>query len=319
MLMLPLLAGLLAGVGAMVAAQPLPRDGLDDDRISRILSHGPWPQPWLPDRSSPVAGRPAAIDFGRRLFFDARMSPSGRISCSSCHRPELAWSDGRPLGIGLKPGTRNTPGLLDVRDRRRLGWTGAGATLWLQSLRPLLDATEMGSSAQHVKSHIESQPELAAAYAELFGRAIAGTDAETASTDAAKALAAYQETIVSGRTAFDDFRNALVASDRSAAASYPPAALRGLAVFIGAGGCRTCHAGPGFTDDSVRDVGLGLRMRVPTLRNVARTAPYMHDGAQATLADAIGAHAEFPGNSGRALTNHEVADLAAFLGTLSQR
>src|SRR5262249_31120974 len=173
-------------------------------------------------------------------------SPSGRFSCSNCHRPERGWTDGRPRGIGLQPGWRNTPSLFNVRLNRWFGWSGAGDSLWAQSLRPILDANEMGSSAEHVRTHIASDEELARAYQIAFGRPIGDTEPEAALADAAKALAAYQETIVSGRTAFDAFRDALSTGDTSAAAQYPLPALRGLTIFIGKGGCSSCHAGPSF-------------------------------------------------------------------------
>jgi len=350
-----------------VAQTPLTgHDAFDDTQIQRIMTHGPWPQPWRPDRSNRVSGQTAAIDFGRQLFFDARLSPSGQVSCSSCHRPERAWSDGRPHGIGLKPGWRNTPSLYNVRLNRWFGWSGASDSLWAQGLRPLLDTGEMGSSAQHMKSYLGSHQELAGAYAAVFGRPVAATDAEIVLVDVAKALAAFQETIVSSRTVFDDFRDALAMGDRTAAAAYPRAAQRGLALFIGEGGCSECHSGPAFTNDAFHDVGrtvdgsaspvdAGRRdgvarllaspynlagrfnddparvvtwsvdslkqmsgiergFRVPSLRNLTRTAPYMHDGSLATLPEAVRSHA----NASRALADNEIADLVGFLVTLSQ-
>ena len=224
-------------------AQPL-----TGEQISRMLQHGPWPAAWQPDPSNRVSGRADAAALGRRLFFDARLSPSGRVSCSSCHRPERSWSDGRPRGIGLRAGQRNTPALTDVRLNRWFGWSGAGDSLWGQSLRPILDPNEMGSSAAHVKAYLGSHAELSEAYAAVFGRLVARTEAQEVLIDAGKALAAFQETIVSGRTPFDAFRDALGSNDLDGQSRYPAAARRGLVLFIGAAGCRTCHSGPAFTD-----------------------------------------------------------------------
>jgi cytochrome c peroxidase len=248
--------GGLTACAAVAAAQdpPTTLGAFSDDQVRAILAHGPWPPAWQRDPSNRVSGQMPAVDLGRQLFFDARLSPSGRISCSSCHRPERSWSDGRPLGIGLRPSRRNTPSLYDVRLNRWFGWGGGGDSLWGQTLRPLLDADEMGSSAAHVKQYLTSNAELASAYRAAFGREASSVGAEDALVDAAKALAAYQETIVSGRTAFDAFRDALQAGDRAAAQQYPVAALRGLAVFTGSGGCSTCHAGPAFTDGSFREI-----------------------------------------------------------------
>ena len=364
----------LSACAAIAAAQDPPTTGLgafSDAQIGAILAHGPWPPVWQRDPSNRVSGQTPAVDLGRQLFFDARLSPSGRISCSSCHRPERSWSDGRPLGMGLRPSRRNTPSLYDVRLNRWFGWAGGGDSLWGQTLRPLLDADEMGSSAAHVKQYFASSAELATAYRSAFGREASSVGAVDALVDAAKALAAYQETIVSGRTAFDAFRDALQTGDRAAAQRYPVAALRGLAVFIGSGGCSTCHAGPAFTDGSFREVAgtcgdragktageqgdagrpadaarllaspynlagrfnddprrtvpwrpedlagastSPVSFRVPSLRNVARTGPYLHDGSCASLIDAVRSHA----TGASPLADQEVSDLASFLETLTE-
>ncbi len=361
---------LLLGGSKVAAAQDQPRGqlGLSDTEISRVLQHGPWPQPWQPDISNRVSGKAEAIDLGRRLFFDAGMSPTGQVSCSSCHRPERMWTDGRRVGRGLAEGRRNTPSLFDGRLQRWFGWGGGTDSLWAQSVRPLLDTREMGSSAAHVKSYLGSHAELSAAYAAAFGRPIDKVDDETVLIDAAKALAAFQETITSGRTPFDVFRDSLAAGDMSAAAvadvAYPARARRGLALFVGAGGCSACHAGPTFSDGSFRRLekqrstrqddgrkGDTAKMlaspynlegafnddptraafwradpavsspapelvgafRVPPLRNVAQTAPYLHDGSRANLKAVLARHA--PGRE--PLSAKEADDLIGFLETLS--
>jgi cytochrome c peroxidase len=367
--------GSLSACGAFAIAEDLPATKdlavFNDDQIGPTLAHGPWPPVWQRDSSNRVSGQTSAIDLGRQLFFDARLSPSGRISCSSCHRPERSWSDGRPRGVGLRTSRRNTPSLYDVRLNRWFGWGGGGDSLWGQTLRPLLDADEMGSNAGHVKRYFASNAELASAYRAAFGREASSVGDDDALVDAAKALAAYQETIVSGRTAFDAFRDALQTGDRAAAQRYPVAAQRGLAVFIGSGGCSTCHAGPTFTDGSFReiagtcadkasktagedgDVGRPAdaarllaspynlagpfnddpkrtvpwqakdlagastspaSFRVPSLRNVARTGPYLHDGSCTSLIDAVRSHTSGAG----ALADQDVNDLASFLETLAE-
>jgi cytochrome c peroxidase len=329
-----------------------------DEQRARILAHGPWPQDWRPDPSNRVSGQAAAIDLGRRLFFDAGLSPSGRFSCSSCHRPERGWTDGRPQGIGLQPGRRNTPSLFNVRLNRWFGWSGAGDSLWAQSLRPLLDASEMGSNAKHVRDHVAGSRELADAYRAVFARSASATEAEDVLVDTGKALAAYEETIVSGRTSFDAFRDALQAGNRTAVSGYPLTAQRGLRLFVGVAGCSGCHAGPAFSDGAFHaldggdtDIGrpdgiarllaspYNLRgrfnddpargvewdagqlkrlsedtgFRTPPLRNLTSTAPYLHDGSAADLAEAIRRH----GKLAFGLSQPEVADLVAFLETLS--
>ncbi len=367
--------------GAMTLAQaqsaPQPTPSVPDFtpvQIQMILSLGPWPAPWTPDPSNRVSGHPDAVAFGRNLFFDARLSGQGTHSCSSCHRPEMAWQDGKPVGEGLAPGRRNTPSLFNVRYRRWFGWDGAADSLWAQSIRPILDPREMGASAEHVRKHIAGNAELAEAYLGIFKRAAATTPAEDVLVDAAKALAAYQETLVSPRTPFDDFRDALERGDEEAVSRYPVAAQRGLKLFVWTARCARCHAGPTLSSDTFHGTsapsfgagrpgplpvdrgraegierwsgspytlhGLfndrtampprrsfaiiakpasGGAFRVPSLRHVKATAPYLHNGSLATLDRAVAhRYRTIPHKSWhRALAPNEIADLVAFLETLS--
>jgi cytochrome c peroxidase len=151
--------------------------------------------------------------------------------------------------------------------------------------------------AQVIRAHYADD------YRRAFGRDVP-LDDRTAMEDTGKALAVFQETLLSGRTPFDDFRDALERGD--AAARYPEEAQRGLALFVGKGNCSVCHAGRRFTSEA-RVAGI----RIPALREVARTAPYMHDGRQATLRDALRGH-------GPVLTRLETSDLVAFLESLSE-
>lgn len=284
-----------------------------------ILQHGPWPPPWVADPSNPVSGDENAAALGRLLFFDARLSPSGRVACSSCHRPERGWSDGRPKGKGVGTSRHNTPTLLDVRLNRRFGWTGAGDNLWRQSIRPILDPVEMGSSASHVRDHLSRNQSLAILYRKVFGDDPGATDEQEILRKAGMALAAYQETITSRRTPFDDLRDALAAGDDAGVKRYPERAMRGLVLFVGAAGCAACHSGPAFSDGSLHNIGSTAKgqtrhqaYRTPTLRGLLLTGPYLHHGARSTLAGAIRAHLASP-----RLDRRQIADLLAFLATLS--
>jgi cytochrome c peroxidase len=348
-------------IAVAVCSNAVPGQGSDRAAAERdrIVALGPWPPAITTDPSNRVSGQPAAIGLGRRLFFDAALSPSGRVACSSCHRPERAWTDGRARGVGLQVGHLNTPSLYNVSGLTWLGWGGAGDSLWAQSVRPLLDPREMGASASHVQSYLGSHPELGAAYAAAFGRGPHVVDPQTALVDAAKALAAYQETFLSPRTAFDAYRDALAAGDAAGMSAYPAAARRGLSLFIGKGGCATCHDGSTFGGNAFADIGrrsspgtsrargvadvlaspysLSSRhndapqqrgrqgthvlmtaagderaLRVPPLRNAARTAPWLHDGTATTLSAAIRAHRQ-----ARTLRADEIGDLVRFLETLS--
>ena len=244
----------------------------DTDR-ERILSHGPWPQ----NISSADA---KTVALGERLFFDPALSGTGSILCATCHIPYKSFQDGRARAFGLELVDRNTPSLLNVGFYRRFGWDGARDSLAKQSVRPLLEPREMRSSPAHV----------AAVARRKYGM---NGDDEAVLGEVGKALAAFQETLISGRTPFDDFRDGRIAG-------YPEAARRGLRVFVAE--CSSCHAGPQFTNSTVVD-----GFRVPGLRNVALTGPYMHDGRIATLEEAA---AHTGSKSGQ--------DLAAFLRTLTE-
>lgn len=349
--------------------------------IRAIVRHGPWPQPVLPDPSNRVSGDARAIALGQRLFFDPRLSANGKIACATCHVPEKAWTDERKQAIGLAALDRNTPSVMNAALLRWFSWDGGADSLWAQALRALLHPNEMGARAPAVASLVRSDAELACRYAAAFGVAPAMRAEQDVLVDAAKAVAAFVATRVSGRTPFDDFRDALARGDRAAAARYPATAQRGLRIFIGKGNCSLCHFGASFTNSEFHDVGVpfmvapgrvdagryeGIKrvqadpfnllgahnddrsggaamktrhvelqqtafgqFKTPSLRNVALTAPYMHDGRLATLRDVVQHYSEL--NLERLhlhgesllrplkLTPRESDDLVAFLETLSDR
>jgi cytochrome c peroxidase len=366
----------------LLAARPAaPAPGLLDFTPAEralVASHGPWPPAPTPDPSNRVDGQPAAVGFGRLLFFEPALSADGRLSCASCHVPERAFQDGQRVARGRVAGLRNTPSLLDAAQHRWLGWDGAHDALWAASLAPLVARREMAASPAHIAATLRRSPRLAAGYRAAFG-AEPGPDDERVLVDLAKALAAFQATLVSERTPFDDFRDALLRGDQAAAARYPLAAQRGLRLFVGEGRCNVCHAGPAFTNSEFADVGVpffvpggvdagrheGLsrlraspynrlgphndaggadpravttrhvvpqhrnfgEFRVPGLRQLVHTAPYMHDGSLATVEDVVRHYSEL--NEERLHTDGERilralrlgpeqgADLAAFLRSLS--
>ncbi len=373
------LALVLATAGRLAAESDGPVSFSDEVRAA-ILAHGPWPPPFTPDPSNRVSGHPGAIALGRRLFADTRLSRDGDKACTTCHDPARHFADGRDRSVGIVRGDRNAIALANLRLNRWFGWSGAADNLWAQSLRPIRDAGELGASAELVRARLSGDAAIASAYADVFGSRLAADAPETALVNLAKALAAYQETITTPRTPFDDFRDALEAGDRQAMARYPAAAQRGLVLFVGKGRCAACHFGPNFTNGEFDDVGVpyfaapgrvdpgryaGIALlraspfnllgpynddptrstaaptrhvepqhrnwgefRVPSLRNVANTAPYMHNGSLATLADVVRHYSEVDeerlhGDDGtrlvRALrlTAQEASDLITFLETLS--
>jgi cytochrome c peroxidase len=277
---------------------------LSVEEKARLLAHGPWPPAPRRDATNRVSQKPEAIALGERLFYEPRLSGTGSVLCASCHEPFRHFQDARARGFGLEALERNTLSLVNVAQYRRYGWDGAHDSLWSQSIRPLLQPREMRSTPAQVAALIRSR--YAADYKRAFGASVPADDREVLA-DVGKALAAFQESLVSGRTPFDDFRDALERGDAAAAARYPLAAQRGAALFVGKAGCSGCHAGPQFTR-SQDDRGF----RVPGLRNVELTAPYMHDGSRATLEGVVRHHGAVK------LTSGERDDLVAFLRSLSE-
>ena len=349
---------------------------------ARIVSHGPWPPAPAKDSANRAEGRQAAVTWGRQLFFDPRLSASGRVSCATCHQPARAFQDGRSTAHALadgKPGPRNTPSLLDAAQHRWLGWDGAHDSLWAASLAPLLSDSEMAQTTTGLAARVRADALLSRRYRTTFGRAVPADD-DLVLVDVAKALAAYQATLQSPRTAFDAFRDALLRGDTRATGRYSAAAQRGLRLFIGDARCSVCHAGPAFTNGEFADIGVpffvsggvdhgrhgGLlklqssrmtrlgpyndagvedpravstrhvlieprhfgEFRVPGLRQLMHTAPYMHNGSLHTLDDVVRHYSELNEERLHAdgerilrplkLTPAQAADLAAFLRSLSR-
>jgi cytochrome c peroxidase len=221
------------------------------------------------------------IELGRRLFTDRRLSRDGAIACVSCHDPARAFSDGRATAVGVfgRIGRRNAPAIVNRGYGRGFFWDARVNTLEEQVLRPIQDPNEMDEPVDDAAARV-------------------GLDRTTLS----QALSSYVRSILSGDAPYDRYIN----GDRSA---LSPEQQAGLQIFRGKGNCTACHVGPNFSDERLHDTGVawspaagqftdegrsiitgkpddrGL-FKTPTLREVARTAPYMHDGSLATL-DAV--------------------------------
>jgi cytochrome c peroxidase len=367
---------LLALSGAHAFAEPAVQ--FTAEELARIVAHGPWPPPTTRDPSNRVSGEPYAIDLGRRLFFDPRFSPNGYVACVACHQPDRAFTDTLARAHALAPVDRNAQSLANLRLQRWYGWGGTSDSLWMATLRPILDPRELGSNAQVVAHGMRTGDTMACRYRLAFNRPVPDDD-QLVLVDVAKALAAFQETLTTGRTAFDEFRDALARGDTAGQARYPEAAKRGLRIFVGRGNCTVCHSGPNFSNGEFHDNGVpffirpgvvdpgrheGIRnvraspfnllgqysddksrataqatrhvqlehrnwgeFRTPSLRNVAVTAPYMHDGRFPTLRDVLRHYSELDEDRLHAdgerilrrlnLGPSEINDLLAFLATLT--
>jgi cytochrome c peroxidase len=346
---------------------------------AQIMAHGPWPPAPRQDASNRVETQTIVAQWGASLFFDRRLSGNGQLSCASCHQPNRAFQDGLTTAVGRLNGIRNTPSLLDGAQARWLGWGGTHDSLWSASLTPLLTEGEMHQTVRSLSQRLRDTPELANGYRAAFQQEPPADDA-TLAVDVAKALAAYQATLVSPRNTFDNFRDALARGDTQAAATYPLPAQRGLRLFIGEGRCTVCHAGPRFSNGEFGDIGIpffvpggvdagryyGLQQllrsdynrlgrfndagaqdpravgtrhvileprhfgefKVPGLRQLTQTAPYMHNGSLPSIEAVVQHYSEFNEDRLHAdgerilrplhLSAEQAADLAAFLRSLSR-
>ncbi len=193
----------------------------------------------------------AKIELGRELFFDARLSADGKISCASCHDPKLAFTDGKKVseGINGRRGLRNSPTILNAMFNSGQFWDGRAASLEAQALLPLVDPDEMGNpSLDEVVARINGLPEYRQKFQEVFNGPVT-------TESLAKAIAAFERTLVSGNSPFDRF----FAGDRTAISE---AAQRGFFLFRGKGRCTICHtfnqSFPFFSDQNFRNTGASV-------------------------------------------------------------
>jgi cytochrome c peroxidase len=288
------------------------------------------PVPWPAD--NPYSA--AKADLGRYLFFDARLSVDGNVSCATCHPPGHAFAGGDPppVGVTMKPLPRRAPTIIN----RAYGLTqfldGRAATLEAQAGGPIANPDEMGSSQQAAADTVAKID----GYRPLFQKAFG--DPQVTFDRIAKAIATFERTVLSGNSAYDRY----TAGDKKALSAQ---ARRGLTIFQRSGECNECHNGPNFTNEKFASLGIGPeqnppdlglagitkkrrdegKFKVPTLREVARTGPYMHDGRYKTLDDVLEFYRKGgqPGPhldsriAGFFLDAPAKADLKAFLESLS--
>jgi cytochrome c peroxidase len=336
-----------------------------DERIPLGLPEDTWKY-YVP-RNNPME-RPK-IELGRKLFSDKRLSADGTVSCETCHKEELGFTDGRSVAEGIKgrTGTRNSMSLFNVIFNPSQFWDGRSDTLEEQAIQPLINPLEMGNASHdQVVRRLRSIDEYYRDFEQVFG-------GEITAVRIGMALAAFERTLLSADSPFDRF----FAGDASAISD---SARRGFAVFRGRGRCSRCHSfneqRPFFTDFMYHNTGVAAnhpafetlarsaaaatesdqakelidRMakvdggqelgrvlssyllfdigayRTPSLRNIAITSPYFHDGSAKTLADVV----RFYNGGGRTnpnleeelhplgLTDEEQRDLVTFLESLTE-
>jgi len=272
----------------------------------------------------------AKSELGRTLFFDPILSGSKVRSCSTCHNPGLSWADGQPRAIGEKQLPLRAPTLLNVAWTPKLGWDGHFRDLESVAIGPLTSPGNMSLPEKTMIDRLSAIPGYVSAFDAAFGKG------EITRRKVELALATFERSIVSDKAPFDRW----IGGDQTA---INAAAKRGFDLFNGKANCAACHSGWAFTDASFHDIGvaknddvgrgrlfpssvkLKYAFKTPTLRDVARRGPYMHDGSLATLEDVIDLYnrggVDRPSRDDLIgqlnLLQSDKADLIAFLDTLN--
>lgn len=289
--------------------------------------------------TNPLADDPQAAAWGRKLFYDADLSPSGEVSCATCHDPAKHFTDGKVLSEGVGTTARHTPTIQGSQQGPWFFWDGRADSLWAQADGPITDPKEMGSSPAHVVAHVRrAYPEEARA----FG---AGPDVDDtqAYVRVLQAIEAFERLALPAEAPFDRYVDAVLEGDPGGGGHLSDEAVEGLRLFLGEAQCVACHHGPMLTDRAFHNLGLpqpgsldmgrtvgarqvlaspwrcggpytpeGVRceelrfldpdfedfqaaFKTPTLRSVAETAPYMHDGSLPNLDAVLTFYSELPG------------------------
>lgn len=273
---------------------------------------------------------PAKVDLGKQLFEDARLSGDESLACASCHPREMGYAEAVPFSPGGdgKPMPRHTPTLLNAVYYRYVNWDGKFASVPQLVLAVMANPRNMNMQDESVLvARLESVPAYRAEFRDVFG-------GPPTKLRVAQALDAYVRRLTTPNSPFDRY----AAGDKSA---LTDAQKRGLELFVGKADCTMCHRGPNFEDDQFHALGVKSddpgrfkvtgaeadrnAFKTPTIRNVARTAPYMHDGSLATLREVVDFY-NAGGGEGQPksvllrrlnLTEQEKSDLVAFLESLT--
>ena len=239
---------------------------------------------------------PEKIALGQQLYFDPRLSVDNSVSCADCHSPAKGFSNGEQFATGVKgqKGGRNSPTVLNTGYQKFQFWDGRAGTLEEQALGPIQNPIEMALSLPELEKKLNGIK----GYREQFKKVFSADTIKSA--DVARAIAAYERTCISANSPYDKFK----AGDEKALSA---AAKRGMDLFFGKANCSACHAAPNFTDNGFHNIGVGMdkpnpdigreevskllgdrgSFKTPTLRDIARSGPYMHDGSLKTLEEVI--------------------------------
>lgn len=285
-------AGVWAGAMVLVAIKTglaPPISAGEADKLPAIPTG--LPSLTIPD-DNPMA--PEKVELGKMLYFDTRLSRDGKVSCATCHDPKMAWAEREPTSTGIdrQVGGRNAPSVINAAYATEQFWDGRAKSLEEQALGPIQNPIEMGHKLPAMIQDLSKVSAYQERFKKVFGT---GVTAE----GVAKAIAAFERTVLSGDSPYDRFQ----AGDATALSESQK---KGLKLFEDAG-CSSCHAPPLFSTWRYYNAGVGMdkpkpdpgrkavtnedadwgKFRVPALREVANTAPYFHDGSVAKLEDAV--------------------------------
>ena len=290
----------VARFGCLLAlAIPLGMIGFGSTAAADFASGNAFSVPLGLDSPLPVPAdnplTPEKVALGGRLFFDPALSRSRSVSCSSCHLAGHGFggNSSLPVGIDGRIGRRNAPTLLNRAYGESLFWDGRAATLEIQALQPIQNPAEMGIRLEELLQRLGGDAEYRRAFKAAFQDGIS-------TQNVARALASFQRTLLTGNSAVDRFRHGDVTA-------LSDSSRHGLWLFESRGLCWKCHSGRNFTDEKLHNTGVGwgrtpgdfgrfevtgkeedrARFKTPTLRDVAKTAPYMHDGSLAALREVV--------------------------------
>lgn len=325
------LVGLIALASIGQEKPRLPRDTLPAKLALTDVPLGLESRRPVPD-DNPLTE--AKVQLGRRLFFDPLLSVNQTVACATCHDPAHGFASPDPLAVGIhgQRGKRNAPTLLNRAYATALFWDGRETTLEVQSLKPIEDPLEMGTTVAEVVKRLSAKQDYREQFVAAFTDGVTGANL-------GKALASFQRTLLHGDSKIDRFRigDTVVLNARE---------LHGLWLFESRAKCWQCHSGRNFTDERLHNTGVSWgkepldlgryhvtnhdqdrgKFKTPTLRGVAQTAPYMHDGSVKTLELVVEFYNRGGGKNRHldplveplGLSKEEVRGLAAFLRALSE-
>lgn len=234
---------------------------------------------------------PEKIALGMQLYFDGRLSADDKVSCATCHDPTKGYSNGEQFATGVegKKGGRNSPTVINSAYHQFQFWDGRAKSLEEQALGPIQNPIEMNMKLEDVVAKLNKIEGYKKQFQQVF-------KTDVTSDGIAKAIACYERTVLCGDAPYDRFK----AGDKSA---LTEAAQRGMTLFFGKARCSSCHSGPNFTDNAFHNIGVAGTddgrsaiskttgdkgaFKTPTLRDIAKSGPYMHDGSQKTLEDVV--------------------------------